>query len=132
MNVTRFSKEKKIIEDYVHKIILAWLEDRIEEVDDLIDGNIIICAPLDSRKYSGKSEFKECLQNILVNKKITRYDEEDFSIHIDQLTATVHYKFNIEYQQNNKNVIESGRDFFLFKKEKENWKLVWRSIYYFQ
>lgn len=131
MTMSQHTNEKKIINESVHKIILAWLEDRIEDVDELLDDNITICSPKDLKKCYGKLEFKECLQNILVNKKIIRYDEEDFSIHIDEWTATVHYKFIIEYQQNKENVIESGRDFFLFKREKEKWKLVWRSIYYF-
>ncbi|MEW6194926.1 MAG: hypothetical protein AB1521_07215 [Bacteroidota bacterium] len=132
MTIAQFSIEKKIIEDYVHKIILAWLEDRIEEVDELIDNKITFCSSVGSRKYSGKSQFKEYLYDSLINKKVIRYNEEDFSIHTDGITATAHYKFIMEYQQNNKNVIESGRDFFLFKREMENWKLVWRSIYYYQ
>jgi hypothetical protein len=131
MTISQLSSERKIIADHVHEIILAWLEDRIEEVEEFIEDNIIVCTSVDSRKYSGRSEFRECLQKSLVNKKIIRYDEEDFSIHIDELTATVHYKFFMEYQQNGKSVSESGRDFFLFKREKEKWKLVWRSIYYF-
>lgn len=131
MIISQISNEKKIISGYVHKVILAWLEDRIDDVDELIDNNIIVCTSVDSRKYSGKSEFRAYLQKYLVNKKIIRYDEEDFSIHIDSLTATVHYKFVVEYQQNSKSVSETGRDFFLFRREKEKWKLVWRSIYYF-
>lgn len=131
MSPTPPSTDKKKIEDYVHRIILSWLENRIDDVYELIDDNIEVSTSIDSRKYSGKSELREFFQTYLVNKKIIRYDEEDFSIHIDRLTAIAHYKFTLEYMQSKEKVIESGRDFFLFTKEKERWKLVWRSIYHF-
>ena len=128
MTELQLSAEKKVITGYIHKIILFWLEDKLSEVEYLIDNDVIICVPIESIQLKGREHFIEYLKKARHKRKVIRYNEEDFSIHINDSIAMAHYKFVVEYEQNVKRHIDSGRDFLIFKRQNKDWKLIWLSI----
>lgn len=115
----------------MQRIILSWLEERLFEVDDLVDDDIDLLLVNKSVKISGKKQFIDYLQNALHNKKIIQYDEENFSVQFDGIITAVEYKFTIRFEEKGSVVCESGSDCFIFKKYYDMWKLRWRIIYPF-
>lgn len=126
------SSERKTIIELIHSFILSIMENRFEETESFLAGDVEFCSMKDASYIIGKKNFISFLKNTFSSKKILRYDEEDFTTHIENKIATASYRFLIEYEVNNNKKTESGRDFFLLEKHNNEWKIKWRSVYYFQ
>lgn len=126
-----FNSQKKEIESIIHQIIQGWLVNRIRRFEDYFDDDIGLTIPADNINIKGKKYFINYHEQYLKDKKIKRYDEIDFSVRVEKDYAIAHYSYNLEYEKSNIDYRECGRDIFIYKYNKNNWKLVWRIIYAF-
>jgi len=121
--------------DAIRKIIRiingAWINNRLEYLNEYFDDNMIIITS-DYKKYAeGKEACINSYKHFTESAKTLSYIQGEPVIKYWGNTAVAVYNFEINYEIKGKAFNEKGEDIFVFnrKDEEDNyWKAVWRRV----
>ena len=128
MNMCKNQDDREKIHKVMKAINAAWTKGRPEEIAMYFHDDIVIAHP----NFSGRGEGKEvCVQSFVdfvSNAEILNYQESEYSIDIWGDTAVVTYSYQFEWEMNQEKHNEKGNNLYVFSRDNEEWRAVWRTI----
>jgi hypothetical protein len=106
----------------------AWVEGRPDDVEEWVRDDIVMAFPGFEGRSEGGESFVEGYREFLSQASILAFRELDVSIDVWGETAVASYRFEIEYEMAGESHRDSGHDVFVFTREPEGWRAVWRTM----
>lgn len=112
----------------VKKINTAWQEGRFEDLNEYFHEDIVITTPNFEGGGQGRKACIESYRQFSDMAEIHEYTESNFNAMVWENTALVHYFFDMSYSLQDQKYRDQAYDLFMFSKEQDEWKVVWRTI----
>ena len=100
----------------------SWTTGKVEELKDYFHENMVAITPVDRQRREGR---QACIdgwaQFVAGTTKIHYWKELDPQIQIYGDTAVVTYYFDVSFDIGGKTIVSTGRDMFVFVKERGKW-----------
>jgi len=121
-------REKRKIETIVRFINEAWTQDRLEDLNRFFHQDMVIIGPDARVAGRGRDACISSYRSFAEAAEIHSFAQNDFRIEAFENTSVVTYSFSLSYEMDGKIFRDSGRDMFVFTREREDWMAVWRMI----
>ena len=112
----------------VKEINDSWVLGRPANLENYFHKEIVFVAPGFSQRIEGRAACIESFRDFCTNAKVREFKPVDPSVDICEQTSISTYSFTVEYELNNESFNESGRDVWVFFRDKDKWLAVWRTI----
>jgi hypothetical protein len=110
----------------VSEINQAWLNGRVDDLNQIFHEDMIIIGPDFQELSRGRASCVKSYRDFLAQAKVIDYRESE-SIVDDWVTVAVATSpWEMTYELGGQRYRESGHDTFVFKKEDGQWQAVWR------
>ncbi|MFH1943285.1 MAG: nuclear transport factor 2 family protein [bacterium] len=116
------------IEQALKNINSAWSKGRFEELEKYIHKDFIIAQPGFQHRGVGRETCIQSYRDFVSNATIHDFKESDFTIDIWGETAVASYRFEMDWEMNDKHFQESGHDLYVFIQKNNQWQAVWRTL----
>jgi Domain of unknown function (DUF4440) len=114
------------VQQIMREISSAWRSDRVGDLDNYFDEDIVIKGPGMRELGRGKKACMESYADFLRQAKIKDYEESDLVIDLWENMAIATYAWKMSYELEGKEYKESGHDTFAFTQTNGKWIAVWR------
>ncbi|MGD9346378.1 MAG: nuclear transport factor 2 family protein [Candidatus Aminicenantes bacterium] len=125
------TKKKEDIENIMallHKISETWSKANPDDLGEFFHEDLVISSP-DLRKMGeGKKACIQSYKDFIARAVIHEYKEEDYTIDVWGDTAVSTYTFDMTYEMDGQTSREQGHDIFVYNREGEKWRVVWRMV----
>jgi hypothetical protein len=105
-----------------------WLEGRPQDMAPFIHPGIVMVLP----GYTGKVEGREALVAGFVDfgEKATMLEYQESEYQVDAIgdTAIASFTFDMVYERSGVSYRSTGRDFWVFARQSNDWLAVWRTM----
>lgn len=112
----------------VKEINSAWQEERFEDLMEYFHEDIVISGPNFEGGEKGRRACIKSFKQFLEAAEIHQYNESDFNSLVWDNTAVVHYAFDMSYSIKGQKFRDKGFDLYVFSKENNKWKAIWRTL----
>ena len=112
----------------VKKINTTWQEKRFKDLDEFFHEDIVIATPNFEGGGQGREACIKSYKQFAEMADIKQYDESNFNAIVWENTALVHYFFDMSYSLQDKEYRDQGFDLYVFSREQDKWRAVWRTI----
>ena len=90
--------------------------------------DIVMKFPGFSGEIIGCETLIESFKEFCTNAKVIEYFESDELINVIGNSAVITFKFEMVYERTNYRDKSTGRDFWIFERQDNNWVAVWRTM----
>ncbi len=112
----------------MQRINRTWLEGRPNDLLPLLHPDIVTVFP----GFAGRAEGREAIvagfANFCGNATVHEYSESDHQVDVIGETAVVSFTYEMVYDRSGERNRVSGRDLWVFAREKGEWLAVWRTM----
>ena len=122
------NKDEVALHNVLRKINNSWLTGRPEEMKIYLHPQIVMKFPGFSGEITGREKLIESFKEFCTNAQILEYSESDEQINVIGNCAIVVFRFEMIYEKRKYRDKSTGRDFWIFEKEDDNWLAVWRTM----
>lgn len=128
MTYTKESTADDEIRDVIEQMNDAWSKGHPEQLESFFSNDIVIVAPDFAHRTKGREAAVAgyvdfCSQAIIRDLKL---GEPSIDVFGDAAVAT--YAYEISYEMGGEAFKDTGRDLFIFRREKDKWQAVWRTM----
>jgi uncharacterized protein (TIGR02246 family) len=120
--------EQEAIRQLLKRINQAWVQGRLEELNECFHENMVIVAPGLQAMRKGREACVRSYQEFIAAAVVHEYNEREPTIDLWANTAVAVYGWEIVYEINGQLSRESGQDLFVFARENGVWRAVWRTM----
>lgn len=112
--------------DVVRGINAAWVQNRTEELRDLLHASIVFVSP-GGEAVRGQEACIATYRDFIVRTKVLRFEELAPAVDVFGETAVVTYDFEIFFEYGGTWTTERGSEVFVLVKDGGRWRAVWRT-----
>jgi uncharacterized protein (TIGR02246 family) len=120
--------EQEPIRQLVKRINQAWMQGRLEELNECFHENMVIVGPGFQAMGQGREACVRSYQEFLAAAVVHEYHEGEPAIDLWADTAVAVYGWEIVYEIKGQRSRESGQDLFVFARENGVWRAAWRAM----
>jgi len=120
--------QKQSLSELMLLINDCWLHAHFEDLEAIFHSDIVFKSPDFTQQLKGKTACIGSYQDFMEKAAIDSFETEAAQIDIFGQTAVVSMNFSMRYIISAKHFHKKGTDTFVFVKEAENWKAVWRGM----
>ena len=121
------SQKKDLIIDFVKKINDLWLQNDTRELNNYLSNDVVFASPGFDKYLKGKDLCINSYKEFISQAVIDNFQSTQFNVdHFDDI-AIVTYHFLIQYRMNGKNYNDEGYEIMAFRKQENQWLLIWRT-----
>ena len=106
----------------------SWVSGRLDRLDNLFHDQIVFVAPGFSQRIEGRTACVDSFRDFCAKARVRDFKPADPAIDICANTAVASYSFTVEYELNNEILNDGGRDVWVFARDQDKWRAVWRTI----
>lgn len=106
----------------------AWRQGRHEELGQVFAENMVIEKPGFTERIEGREACAESYGHFMDHATVLHFEAADPVIDVWGDTALASYRFEIEYKAAGPVHRDAGRDVFVFARQENQWRAVWRTI----
>ena len=106
----------------------AWRKGRPQDLSTLVHPEIIMVLPNFAGKIAGRESFLAGFEDFCRNAKLEELQEHDQQIDVVDATAVVSFRFEMTHERAGARYRSTGRDLWLFERQREKWIAVWRTM----
>ncbi len=114
------------IQGVLSEINRAWLNGRIDDLNQLFHRDMVITGPDFLELCRGRAACVKSYRDFLAQAQIMEYRDSEPAIDDWGSVAVATSPWEMAYQLAGRRYRESGHDTFVFKKEEGRWQAVWR------
>jgi ketosteroid isomerase-like protein len=119
---------KQEIEQILRAINEAWTQGKPEDLGRYFHPDMVIVGPDGQPAGRGSEACISSYRSFAQSAKIHSFSQAGFQIEVFENTSAATYSFSLSYEIDGQVFKDSGRDMFVFSREREGWKAVWRMI----
>ena len=122
--------DKDVIEVHntLKAINSAWRNGHPEKMEVYLHPQIIMKFPGFSGEIIGREVLINSFIEFCTNAQVLEYSESDEQINVIENCAVATIKFEMIYERAKYRDKSSGRDFWIFERQGNNWIAVWRTM----
>ncbi len=113
----------------IKSINQAWLQDRVEELQQFFHPDVVMVKPGLSDRVEGRDACIKTYEDFIAHATIREYRESEATVDLFGDTAVAIYQFHMLYEMTGETFRESGRDLFVFARTGNTWLAVWRTMF---
>ena len=117
------------INQLIENINKAWLSHDLDSLNGYFHEGIVFVKPGFSGELKGREACIKSFEEFLEDSVVNLFEITGKTIDIWGTTAIAHYTYDVNYTIGDQAYDEKGRDLFVFKKEKNKWMAVWRTMF---
>jgi ketosteroid isomerase-like protein len=125
---THGQPDEKTILNVVNAINGAWVRGEADAIAEHLHDRIVVAGPDGSIMAEGREACVESYRAFISAATISAFDARDHVLRIWGDTAVVSYRFSIRYAMQSAMHDDTGRDTFIFTRDSERWRAVWRLV----
>lgn len=122
------TSDQREVRDVLRAINDAWVGGRPEDVAEWVRGDIVMAFPGFAGRSEGRERFVEGYSEFTTQASIRAFRESNVNVDVWRETAVASYRFEIEYEMGGEPHQDVGHDVFVFTREPEGWRAVWRTM----
>lgn len=127
--VATAADDRAKIRALIKSINQAWLQDRVEELEQFFHPDIVMVRPGFSDRSEGRAAAVKSYEDFIAHATIREYRESEAAVDLFGDTAIATYQFHMLYEMTGESFRESGRDLFIFARSGNGWQAVWRTMF---
>jgi len=116
------------IVNLVQRINRAWLENRPQDLEELLHPDVVMVFSGFSGRSRGAGAMIAGFEDFCTHAKVHEYDESDLQVDVVGNTATASFAFVMIYEREGRRSRSTGRDLWMFGMEGGEWKATWRTM----
>lgn len=120
--------EEQRITDIIDEINEAWLFQDFDKIASHLHEEVVLVQRDYQDAIVGKEAYIDVYQGFTEQASVNRYRADKVHIYCQDEIANAHYQFRIEYETSEEVVQEKGIDLFTFRKQENEWKVIWRAV----
>jgi ketosteroid isomerase-like protein len=109
-------------------IIRAGMNGQTDGLAGILDDQVIMVFPGFGRQVQGKAAMIGGFQDFAANAEVHEHRETDERIDVIGDAAVASYRFELIYTRQDVIYRSTGRDLWIFHRDKGVWKAVWRTM----
>lgn len=121
------AEEKKAIESLVREINKAWLQRDFDRLRRRFHPQIVMVAPGFDERVSGVDACVKSFEDFLANAEVRDFEESEVTVDCRGSAAVATFRFETSYRMDERNYEESGREIWVFARDQEGWRAIWRT-----
>lgn len=114
--------------DLLRRITRAWLDDRPRDLEPLLHPDVVMALPGFVGRAEGRGVLIEGFVDFCANARVLAFEERDHQVDVVGGTAVASFSFVMVYERDGRRYRSSGRDFWVFGREEEEWLALWRTM----
>ncbi|MGH2374379.1 MAG: YybH family protein [bacterium] len=120
--------DRETIRVLLRKINDAWVKGDPDDLSQYFHEDIVIVAPRFQGIERGREACVRSYKEFTSQARTHEYVESDAAIEQWDDTAVATYRYDITYEMDGTVYRESGWDVFVFRRDNERWRAVWRTL----
>jgi ketosteroid isomerase-like protein len=117
-------KIKSIIKD----INQAWQENRLQDLRQHFHDHMVLVAPDFEVRFEGADACIGSYSDFIQQASVEHFQDSDLQVDLCGNTVIASYRFEIGYKLEDESHRDCGRDIFIFNRENDQWKAIWRTM----
>lgn len=122
------SRRQNSAAEVMDKINRIWLDARIEDLEPLIHPDVVMVFPGFQGQVQGRDQFLAGFRDFCENAAVHEFNELDRHVDVAGQVAVVTFRYEMVYERTGVKYQSSGRDFWVFQNQNEEWIAVWRTM----
>lgn len=106
----------------------AWRQGRPETLMAFFHDRMVIVGPGLKELCRGRDACVRSYVDFLSSAEVLEYEESNHTIEVWGDTAVATYDWRIDWRSGEKIARERGQDEFVFLREEEHWRAIWRAV----
>ncbi len=131
MTPPALSDDRETIRQRVKRINEAWRHDRTEELNQYFHPDMIIVGPGFKVAAKGKAACVKSYEDFVHSAMVHEYRDTDPVVEVWGSTAVATYDWEVVWEVDGEVSREVGHDQFVFTREDDEWRAVWRAVLFF-
>lgn len=120
--------DRRMIRRIVGEMNHAWRNGNTVELDRYFHADMVIVGPGYQELTRGRETCVRSYADFLGSARIHETSETERAIDVWGDTAVASYGWTMTYEQNGQLARETGHDQFVFTREPDGWRAVWRTV----
>jgi len=120
------------IRQLLRSINQAWTQGHTEDLALYFRDDVVIVNPGFQGRLEGKQACIDSYKEFVDQATIQDYQEAEIVVDVWEDTAVASYHFEIDYKMSGTEYHDTGHDLFVFVREGEQWRAVWRTLIPFE
>lgn len=116
------------IRQIIKNINQAWLNDRLEELDQYFHPDVVFVQPKFAGRLEGRAACVGSYREFCAQAKVREYRDGEPRIDLFGPCAIATYPFHMLYELAGESYREAGYDTLVFSKGEGGWRAVWRTV----
>ena len=112
----------------MHKVNLAWLDGRIEDLALMVHKDIVMVFPGFTGRIEGREAFLAGFRDFCEHAKVHDFREHDHQVDVAGDTAVTTFRYEMVYERSSQHYRTTGRDLWVFQLHAGEWLAVWRTL----
>jgi predicted lipid-binding transport protein (Tim44 family) len=123
------SHDADTVRQMVRNINQAWLMERFEELEQYLHPEAIFVQPRFAGRLEGRAACIASYRDFAAQAQVREYRDGTPTVDVFGNTAVASYPFHILYELAGETYRENGYDTFVFTRDEEGWRAVWRNLF---
>lgn len=116
------------IETFIREFNQHWIDGKLDLLADLVDDDVVFLAPDLTTEIKGKVLFLQGFKDYLDSAKTKVFEVRSQQVHAWRASACVVLEYYVEYEMNETEHQEVGKEIWFLNQVDGAWKMVWRSL----
>lgn len=106
----------------------AWTVGRPEQMADVLHERVVMVQPGFADRVAGREAAIASFREFMEASQVHEYAESDLVINVEGPTAVLSCRWEIDWTSGERRQRERGHDVYVFARDGERWRAVWRLI----
>jgi ketosteroid isomerase-like protein len=112
----------------MRRINQAWLDGQVQDLAPMLHPEIVMVLPDFAGRMQGREDFLAGFRDFRQSATIQEFREHDHQADVAGDTAVVTFRYDMVYERSGGRYRASGRDLWVFQKQRGTWIAVWRTM----
>ena len=120
--------EREAASSTMRRINQVWLDGQVERLAPMVHPEMVMAFPGFTGRAQGREEFLAGFSDFCQNASITSFRDDDYLVDVAGDTAVITFRYEMLYERSGEQYHSTGRDLWVFQKQKSVWIAVWRTM----
>ena len=117
----------KKVERIVEHLFEDWMNERLENLEQYFHNRAVMIEAGTERRIRGMEQVLEQYRDFVEDLEVNQYDINNLMVDLFETTAVAHFSYRMQYRVENTSYDETNTEILVFRKQENNWQIVWRT-----
>ncbi|SHE89108.1 protein of unknown function [Fodinibius roseus] len=117
----------KEVERIINHLMEDWMDNEGENLDRYFYDHVVMIEAGTNNRIMGVDNVLENYLLFIEDAKITDYKITDLFVELVEDTAIGYFTYRIKYEMDDTKFDESNTEILVFRKQENNWQIIWRT-----